>query len=109
MTNKTMLTNNNSANPTPKVSSLSDLKSKYPIIEFLKKKRVVAFDMDDPYALWMTECCDEYFGCKLSRSEVLQLASFLTEAAELFENDEVDYMETQIDSVEEVDEFSVRL
>lgn len=30
-------------------------------------------------------------------------------AGELFENDEVDYMETQLDSIEEVDEFLVRL
>lgn len=31
------------------------------------------------------------------------------EAKELFQNDEADYMETEIDSAEEVDEFFVRL
>lgn len=87
MANESLLINNNSANPPQIVSSLSDLKSKYPVIESLENKRVVEFDMDDPYALWMTECCDEYFSYKLSRSEVLQLASFLTEAAELFEDE----------------------
>lgn len=31
------------------------------------------------------------------------------EAKELFQNDEVEYMETEIDSTEEVDEFIIRL
>lgn len=50
--------------------------NKYPILETLENKRVVAFDIKNFY---IKEMCDEYFGMELSTEDINQLREFFNE------------------------------
>ena len=61
------------------------------VLEKLYEKRIVGFEIiDNQYAIAF-EACDEYYNCKLSKDELLQLSDEIKELANSLKGDWIDW------------------